>query len=86
MSTTMMSVFSNASMTSDSLITDGDTLDLVNPPSYDLISEEATVIIKWIIDAIVCQAIDLFGIATNVINIVCFIRQGFQDPVNVSFF
>lgn len=31
-----------------------------------------------------CQILNIFGIVTNVINIVCFVKQGFKDTVNIS--
>lgn len=31
-----------------------------------------------------CQLINIFGIVTNVINIICFVKQGFKDTVNIS--
>lgn len=43
-----------------------------------------TAIFQWINFTVVCQMIDLFGIATNIINIICFLKQGLNDPVNVS--
>lgn len=53
--------------------------------SYDyLISDKATEMIKWVIDASICQVIAIFGIGTNIVNIICFFKQGFKDPVNVS--
>ncbi|CAL1529996.1 unnamed protein product [Lymnaea stagnalis] len=36
--------------------------------------------------AIICGPISFVGIVANVINIVIFVRQGFQDTVNISFF
>ncbi|CAG5130212.1 unnamed protein product, partial [Candidula unifasciata] len=49
-----------------------------------LLSEELRLICQWIIYTVVCQFIDVFGIATNIINIICFIKQGFKDSVNIS--
>ncbi|CAG5126086.1 unnamed protein product, partial [Candidula unifasciata] len=48
------------------------------------VSYEARLIFQWICFAIVCELVDIFGTATNIINIICFIKQGFRDPVNVS--
>lgn len=48
-----------------------------------LVSDESLMIFLWNA-ALLCQLICVFGIATNIINIVCFIKQGFNDPVNVS--
>lgn len=52
--------------------------------TYSGISDEVTQIVKWVILTGVCQVINMFGIVTNIINIVCFVKQGFQDPVNIS--
>ncbi|CAG5123969.1 unnamed protein product, partial [Candidula unifasciata] len=49
-----------------------------------LLSDEITQILFWVLFVIVCQAITVFGICGNIINIICFIKQGFKDPVNVS--
>lgn len=49
-------------------------------------SDQATSICQWIMDTVICQLIDVFGIGTNIINMMCFIKQGFKDSVNVSLF
>ncbi|CAL1533719.1 unnamed protein product, partial [Lymnaea stagnalis] len=36
--------------------------------------------------ATICQAIDVFGTVTNIINLIVFYKLGFNDPVNVSLF
>lgn len=41
-------------------------------------------IFSWVMFAVVCQAVDAFGVVTNIINIVCFVKQGFKEPINVS--
>lgn len=48
------------------------------------VSDEVRLIIQWIVYAVVCQLIDVFGIVTNITNIVCFVKQGFKDPINIS--
>jgi hypothetical protein len=30
------------------------------------------------------QTINLFGIITNILNMICFVKQGFKDSINVS--
>lgn len=52
--------------------------------SSHLLSDALTLICQWIIFSITCQAIDIFGIVTNIINIICFMKQGFKDSVNIS--
>lgn len=54
--------------------------------SDKVISDQGLLISQWVLFALICQAMDIFGTVTNVINIICFIKQGFKDPVNVSFF
>ncbi|CAG5127919.1 unnamed protein product, partial [Candidula unifasciata] len=49
-----------------------------------LISDADLTIAVWVLFALICQAIDVFGVVTNIINIMCFVKQGFKDPVNVS--
>lgn len=49
-----------------------------------LISSSTSRILHWCLYTALCQAIVLFGVVSNIINIVCFVKQGFQDPVNVS--
>lgn len=38
----------------------------------------------YVLYTVVCQGINVFGIVTNIINIVCFVKQGFKDSINVS--
>ncbi|CAG5120768.1 unnamed protein product, partial [Candidula unifasciata] len=52
--------------------------------SFVLISGSFISIFRWISYSIVCNVIDVFGTVTNILNIVCFVRQGFQDSVNIS--
>ncbi|CAG5126085.1 unnamed protein product, partial [Candidula unifasciata] len=48
------------------------------------VSDEALLVVQWLVYAVVCQLIDIFGTVTNIINIICFVKQGFKDPVNIS--
>lgn len=50
------------------------------------VSDEAVVIFQYICYTIVNSFIDILGVVTNIINIACFIKQGFADSVNVSLF
>lgn len=47
---------------------------------------DATVICiyTYVTIAGLCQLLNIFGIVTNIINIVCFVKQGFKDTVNIS--
>ncbi|CAG5130215.1 unnamed protein product, partial [Candidula unifasciata] len=51
--------------------------------SVALISDEIITILKWIVYTVVCQLVNGFGIVTNIINIACFIKQGFKDTTNI---
>lgn len=51
-----------------------------------LLSPQIVSILNWILLAVLCQAIAIFGVCANVINTVCFIKQGFEDSVDVSLF
>lgn len=37
-----------------------------------------------LIISVICELINIVGVVTNTINIICFIKQGFKDPVNIS--
>lgn len=50
----------------------------------DIISDAALSIYMTVVYTVICQLLNIFGIVTNMINIVCFIQQGFKDPINVS--
>lgn len=54
--------------------------------TYVLISDTVMRVFQWVVFTFLCQTIVIFGIITNSINIVCFIKQGFRDAVNVSLF
>lgn len=49
-----------------------------------MLTDDARDILLWFLFTFICQVIDIFGASTNIINIICFIKQGFKDPVNVS--
>lgn len=49
-----------------------------------LVSDAELNIFNWVVLAVLLQVIDVFGITTNAINIICFARQGFDDPINIS--
>ncbi|CAG5117003.1 unnamed protein product, partial [Candidula unifasciata] len=50
----------------------------------DLISDSLRQTLQWIVYCVIGQSIVVFGIAANIVNIVCFVRQGFREPINVS--
>lgn len=49
------------------------------------IGNDVVGILQWIIWATLPQVIIGCGIVGNVINIICFVKQGFRDTVNVTF-
>lgn len=57
-----------------------------NTHSMPDVSDHATVIFKWIIIAGAGQLLDVCGIVSNIINIICFVKQGFKEPINISLF
>lgn len=50
----------------------------------DLLSNSLTKILQWVVYCVIGQSIVLFGIAANIVNIICFVQQGFKEPINVS--
>lgn len=51
-----------------------------------LINAQTASILNWILLAGICQGVAVFGTFANIVNIVCFLRQGFKDSVDVSLF
>ncbi|BFZ07855.1 hypothetical protein BsWGS_10894 [Bradybaena similaris] len=49
-----------------------------------LIGESGMLIFNWIVWAVVSEVVVVFGIISNIINIICFVNQGFKDSINVS--
>lgn len=60
------------------------TVPRTSTESGTSLSVEAAFVIQWVLFAVVCQAVDILGIIANIINIICFVKQGFKDPVNIS--
>lgn len=48
-----------------------------------LLDDASIIIFLWVI-TLLCLTITMFGLGTNVVNIICFVKQGFKDPVHVS--
>lgn len=44
----------------------------------------AVIIFHWIVWAVLAQIVVVFGVISNIINVVCFVKQGFKDSINVS--
>ncbi|CAG5129996.1 unnamed protein product, partial [Candidula unifasciata] len=49
-----------------------------------IIDEAVVEIFMYVMVSGLCQLINLFGIVTNIFNIICFVKQGFKDTVNIS--
>ncbi|CAG5127801.1 unnamed protein product [Candidula unifasciata] len=49
-----------------------------------VINDELYFYLMFILQGTVCQAITIFGIFTNIINVIIFVKQGFSDTINVS--
>lgn len=53
-------------------------------PTFVGLDESTAHIFLWIIYTVICQAVEVFGIVTNIINIICFVKQGLGDSINIS--
>lgn len=51
-----------------------------------ILSPAVVSILNWILLSGLCQGIAVFGTCANLVNIACFIKQGFKDSVDVSLF
>ncbi|XP_035827204.1 uncharacterized protein LOC118478201 [Aplysia californica] len=64
-----------------------DSLPITTSPSpshYDIVSDEQWYIVQVVNGVVLCGLVSLFGVASNIINIVVFAKQGFQDSMNIS--
>lgn len=52
--------------------------------SHGLIPDEIMPYVFTINLSIICSVVSVFGIATNIINIIVFVRQGFKETINIS--
>lgn len=52
----------------------------------DVVDIDNTVVLiyKYVVFTVLRQAINIFGIVTNTINIICFVKHGFKESINVS--
>lgn len=53
--------------------------------NWDVVTNEFRMYFQIINFVFICQLIALFGTATNIINIIAFVKQGLKDSVNISF-
>lgn len=66
---------------------EGNVSHTVSYPTSDTVDgilEHIALVCTWVLYSVVCQIINIFGIVTNIINILCFVKQGFKDSINVS--
>lgn len=61
-----------------------DTFHNASVQSFSGLSDKAKLVFAWVNYAVVCQAIVVFGVVSNIINVVCFVKQGFKEPINIS--
>ncbi|KAH9514458.1 hypothetical protein Btru_025309 [Bulinus truncatus] len=61
-------------------------LKLVNMTSQRFLSDEQRTVLEVVNYVFLCGGVSLFGIVSNVINIVIFLRQGLRTTMNISFF
>lgn len=57
------------------------------PPSSEYISDvdiQTTSTYVYVFYGTVCQLIAVSGVVTNIINIICFAKNGLNDSVNIS--
>lgn len=52
--------------------------------SGKLLNEQLVIIYNRVVFGVMCQSLAIFGIGTNLINIICFAKQGFKDQINIS--
>ncbi|XP_012946597.2 thyrotropin-releasing hormone receptor-like [Aplysia californica] len=50
----------------------------------NIVSDEQFIIVQVVTGAVITGILSLFGVASNIINIVVFAKQGFQDSMNIS--
>ncbi|XP_012941318.1 uncharacterized protein LOC101859033 [Aplysia californica] len=55
-----------------------------SPSHYDIMSDEQWYIVQVVNGVVLCGLVSLFGVVSNIINIVVFAKQGFQDSMNIS--
>ncbi|XP_012941320.1 adenosine receptor A1-like [Aplysia californica] len=55
-----------------------------SPSHYDIVSDEQWYIVQVVNGVVICGLLSLFGVVANIINIVAFAKQGFQDSINIS--
>lgn len=53
-------------------------------PDFMHVGATTLLIFTLVVFSTLCQAVNVFGIVTNSINIVCFVKQGFKESINVS--
>lgn len=54
--------------------------------TIELISDQVRKLVLTLNFAYICQLIDVVGTGANVVNIICFVKQGFRETVNISLF
>lgn len=52
--------------------------------SDTLVNDLVREVIQWIFYSVISELICVFGTVTNLVSIVCFVKMGFRDSVNIS--
>ncbi|CAG5123387.1 unnamed protein product, partial [Candidula unifasciata] len=63
---------------------DGENSTSDNPMNNALPIDIGIIVFQWVLFTVLCQIVALFGIGSNIVNIICFAKQGFKDPINIS--
>lgn len=53
-------------------------------PGHLLVDGLTTEICTYLLYCFISQTIAVFGVFTNIINIMCFMKQGFSETINIS--
>lgn len=50
-----------------------------------MVSEAILLFFQWMFYTVLTLGVDVFGTMSNIVNIVCLVKLGFKDIVNLSF-
>lgn len=56
----------------------------VSPQYSSSVDNSITQMYVYVMYATACQAVAVSGVVTNIINIICFVKQGFEESINIS--
>lgn len=84
-STLLTDINSSGTTVGVSLLNTTNVLEVLPVPT-PVINDELYLYLMFILQGTICQTITIFGIFTNIINVIIFVKQGFTDTINVSLF